>query len=261
MRRKLLPLLALALLAALAVGWLGLFGNRAAGQDSEPRYWRLPIYEDPPNISHLKTELSGVGVTLIPDSGGNILLKQVKIKQFSLTNNDPEMVAEAPEGVFDYKHLEMSSAGPLRVRAQGEKFTVTGTGFLYDNNKSVLVISNQVHSLLQLQSGTNALSLPLTEISSHSARYDGSNSLAVYQGSVRVVDPKMNVSAEFLTAESPKGVADPSNHVTITVKTNVVIDSVSDSGDPIHATSEQAVYTSDTRNGVVAKLLELTSTP
>jgi lipopolysaccharide export system protein LptA len=71
----------------------------------------------------------------------------------------------------------------------------------------------------------------------------------------------MKASAEFLTVESPKGGDDQTNRVTVTVKTNVMIDFASDNGDPVHATGEQAVYTSDSRDGITNKLIELTGNP
>ena len=122
-----------------------------------------------------------------------------------------------------------------------------------------------MHSLLQLQSGTNDPATPLTEISSQSARFESEsnapNNLAYYLIHVRVINPRMKASAEFLTADLPKGGAEQTNLVTITLKTNVVMDFMSDNGDPIHATGGQAVYTSDSRGGITNKLIELTGNP
>ncbi len=271
MRRKLLSSFFPLLLLTLAIVWLGPNQLRAADDELHMSGWVQPFFYDPPNETKLKAELSGAEATPISGSDGKLLLKGAKLKQFAVTGGDPQMTAEAPECVYDNRRKEASSPGPLKINAQSGRFFVEGVGFLLNvvttkSNDSSLVISNQVHSLLQLQSGTNIPAAPLTEITSHRARFESksgsSNDLAIYEGNVHVVDPKMKLAAELLTAELPRDNSGQSNRVnSIIVETNVVIDFASDSGEQFHATGDRAVYTPKSADGTVHELLELTGSP
>ena len=68
-----------------------------------------------------------------------------------------------------------------------------GTGFLFRQNDSSLVISNDAHSIIQNQTGTNAL--VATEISSRRAvlsneNRGGERPQLIYEQDVQVKDPQ-----------------------------------------------------------------------
>ncbi len=80
---------------------------------------------------------------------------------------------------------------------------------------------------------------PVTEIFSDSANFDLKSRVAVYIGHVRVVDPRMKMTCDLMTATVPvSGRPD-----SIVAEQNVVIDAVDNGGKPFHATGDKAVYT------------------
>ncbi len=80
---------------------------------------------------------------------------------------------------------------------------------------------------------------PETEIFSDSANFDLKSRVAVYIGHVRVVDPRMKMTCDLMTATVPvSGRPD-----SIVAEQNVVIDAVDNEGKPVHATGDKAVYT------------------
>jgi lipopolysaccharide export system protein LptA len=219
---------------------------------------------DPPFQNRLKTELIATNTTYINGSGGRALLKIVTIRQFSLAGGEPQMTAEAPECYYSFPRKEVNSAGPLQVRAENGKFFVQGVGFFLRQTNSSLIISNQVHSILQLQPPTNGAPAAPTLIDSHRFEFlmrgEGSNGLATYRQDVRVNDPRMKLRSELLTAELPHEGANNRVH-HIVAETNVDIDFLNDNGEHTHATGQKAVYDFKVINGVTNELLELTGHP
>ena len=226
------------------------------------------IHYESPNEQQVKIELSSTEATQPTNSGSGAraLLRGVVIKQFPVTGGDPQMVAETPECIFDNRLQQVNSADHLQVRGQQGRFFVEGNGFLFQITSSTLDISNNVHSVLELQTVTNAAATAGTEISSHRCEFqmrsDASNGVAIYQGTVRVNDPKIRLACEFLIADLPKDSAGQSNRVNhVVATTNVVLDFVSTNGEPIHATGQRAVYDLKQTGNTTNEILELTGQP
>ncbi|MDB6064524.1 MAG: LPS-assembly protein LptD [Pedosphaera sp.] len=209
----------------------------------------------------MQMELSGSEAQ--PLAGSKVLLKQMKIRTFPETGGDAQMIAEAPECIYDLKKQQADSAGPLQVHTGDGRFRIEGNGFVWQQSDSSLVISNQVHSVIKAQAGTNASTKAAeTKISSDRAWFEmkaeGKGRSAVYQGSVRVEDAQMNLISEILTAELPQEGGSP-NHIV--AETNVVIDFFDERGEKTHATCDKAVYSRNITLTTTNEVVELTGQP
>jgi len=94
-----------------------------------------------------------------------------------------------------------------------------------------------------------------TLISSDSWDFDMTRRTVVYRGHVRVDDPEMKLSCEWLTADLPETGERMTNIVALT---NVVIDFTDDRGHTNHATGDKAVYVYAVRDGVTNETVTLT---
>jgi lipopolysaccharide export system protein LptA len=229
-----------------------------------PEGGRRPIPYDPPNEQQVKFELNYGSLDSPSGSGGKIFWKKVLIKNFAVTGGDPVMTAETPECVSDRSINEIISTNALKVHANKGAIFLEGVGFLLQRTNMTLIVSNQVHSVLQLRPATNSIA-PATEIFSHRGEFemkpDATNGMALYIGNVHVLDPQMKLDCEWLKADLPKdsGQSNRPNHIV--ALTNVVIDFISTNGDQIHALGDQAVYDSRTTDALTHETLELTGTP
>jgi lipopolysaccharide export system protein LptA len=77
---------------------------------------------------------------------------------------------------------------------------------------------------------------------------------AVYKGHVRVDDPQMKLTCEWLVADLPE--SGPIHHIV--AETNVVIDFTDDRDQPNHATCDKAVYDFEAKSGVTNEIVTLT---
>ena len=248
------------ILAASGLGIVAKLSADPGAQIAVTDQWVERVNYEPPNERQVKTEFSGTEAAPISGGGSKALLKGVKIKQFSVTGGNPQMIAETPECIYDRKRQEVTSSGPLKVHAQEGKLFLEGTGFLLHQTNSSLVISNDVHSILQISSGTNIGPNPATEISSQRGQFR--HGQAIYLGAVRVNDPKMKLTSESLVADLPEagmGQTNRPNHIV--AETNVVIDFLNDSGEQTHATGQKAVYNFHVVDGATNEVLELTGNP
>jgi lipopolysaccharide export system protein LptA len=110
------------------------------------------------------------------------------------------------------------------------------------------------------QSNTNAPPqlLRVTDIHSHSAVFDGNGHTVTYRGDVRVIAPDMKLTCALLVADLPPSGGRVSH---IVAETNVVMDAVDSKGQPIHATSQMAVYDYSVQNGTTNEIVTLTGIP
>lgn len=97
-----------------------------------------------------------------------------------------------------------------------------------------------------------------TEIFSDRADFDLKLKNAIYQGHVRVNDPKMKLLCERLTAQVPES-GGRMDHIV--AETNVVIDFLDEKGQTNHASGDKAVYTWSTTNSITNEVVVLTGNP
>jgi lipopolysaccharide transport protein LptA len=97
-----------------------------------------------------------------------------------------------------------------------------------------------------------------TQIFSDSGDFDLKNRIGVYTGHVRVIDPQMKMTCEKLTAKTSEN---SSRIDSIVAETNVVIEGVDDKGRPLHATSDEAIYTYKVVGSVTNETIELVGNP
>ena len=113
-----------------------------------------------------------------------------------------------------------------------------------------------------VQAQTNSVaptnSMPrVTHIDSDRADFDLNARTATYRGHVRVTDPQMKMTCEWLVADLPE--SGQINHIV--AETNVVIDYTDSKNQLTHATGDKAVYNYNVKNGVTNETVTLTGNP
>ena len=137
---------------AVLLAGCGQSGDTAAGNaptTTDPSHgsgFSTVEYFPQPNQTLVKTRMSGTEAQ--PLAGGLLAVKQLKLETFS-TNGAPQVVAEAPECVYDMVNRTANSAGHLQLRNGDGKLRVEGDGFLWRQDDSSLTISNHVDSVVK----------------------------------------------------------------------------------------------------------------
>jgi hypothetical protein len=103
-------------------------------------------YYGAPHQQDIERLFSGSEAQPLP--GGLLLIKQVKIEKFDLTGK-LQLVAEAPECVYDPVKNVANSAGEVHVRSGDGELKIDGEGFLWRQNDSMFTISNQVQTVIE----------------------------------------------------------------------------------------------------------------
>ena len=86
------------------------------------------------------------GAEAEPIAGGLLLVKKVKLEQFDL-DGKLQLVAEAPECIYDPVNAVANSPGAVHVRAGDGNLTIDGQGFLWRQRDSLFTISNRVDTV------------------------------------------------------------------------------------------------------------------
>jgi lipopolysaccharide transport protein LptA len=94
-----------------------------------------------------------------------------------------------------------------------------------------------------------------TRIESDRGDFDLEARRATYHGHVRVDDPEMKLTSEWLIADLPPA-GERVNHIV--AETNVVIDFIDDKGQTNHATGAKAVYVYEVKDGMTNETVTLT---
>ena len=108
------------------------------------------------------------------------------------------------------------------------------------------------------QPATNAvpkLPRPPTQVDSASGFFDGTGHKAIYSGNVRVDDPDMKLTCEWLVVDLPQSGGRVSH---IVAETNVVINGTDSKGQPMHATGDKAVYDFQVKDSMTNETITLT---
>jgi hypothetical protein len=103
-------------------------------------------YWEPPHQLAMKFRLSGAEAQ--PLAGGLLEIRQFKLENFD-TNGTAEMVAKAPECVYDTLRGTASSPGHLRLETADGSSHVEGDGFLWLQANQKLYISNNVQTVIE----------------------------------------------------------------------------------------------------------------
>jgi len=221
-------------------------------------------YYPVPNQTQAKTKLSGADAQ--PLEGGALAIKQLKLETLS-TNNQLQVVASAPDCIYDSQNHFANSDGQLFLQNGDGKIRAQGEGFLWRQNESSLTLSNDVKTFIAsvaLAAATGLHAAPTNTsagtnsilISAHQADFDLNSRRAIYSGNVHVTEPQMKLTCEWLVADLPP--AGRVNHIV--AETNVVID-LMHSNETAHATGEMAVYDYVVKNGATNETVTLTGNP
>ena len=235
--------------------------SQSAAHQANP--FKSVEYFPAPNQIRMKTQLSGSDAQ--PLDGGLLAIKELKLELFS-TNGQPQVVATAPDCIYDSANREARSPGKLYLQNGDGKIRAEGEGFLWRQNESSLTISNDVKTFIasmalaaglsagaqtNLSSATNE-----TAISARVANFELNSREAIYSGDVQVMNPQMKLRCEWLVADLPQ-----SGHINhIVAETNVMID-LMQTNETAHATGDKAEYTYSVENGVTNEMVVLTGNP
>src|SRR5579859_4654473 len=102
---------------------------------------------DSPNETQIKSRIEG-GQAL-PEPGGRTILSQGVILRTFTRTNTPELIVKCQECVLNSATREVNSSGPIQMQTADGRFTIEGIGFFFQQTNSSLIISNQVHTLIQ----------------------------------------------------------------------------------------------------------------
>jgi lipopolysaccharide export system protein LptA len=167
----------------------------------------------PPHETQTKSLLEGGQALVMPD-GSAMLSDEVILRTFSETNT-LQLIVKARECFYNATNHQVNSAGPIQMQTADGRFTIDGVGFLWQQTNLSLVISNDVHTVIQPESdqpkqGNKAVNSQGPEngplfISSGQFRYDGSpgGGAGVWRDHVRVTGTNLIVTSRILTAEVP----------------------------------------------------------
>ena len=103
-------------------------------------------YFEPPNEQQVKLKLSGAEALPLP--GGVQDIRQLKIETFEVTGKT-EMIVRAPQCNFSLLDGVANSTGHMELQSGDGKFHVEGDGFLWRQNDQLLIISNNVHTVIK----------------------------------------------------------------------------------------------------------------
>jgi lipopolysaccharide transport protein LptA len=147
--------------------------------------------------------------------------------------------------------LSLFIAAALRAETNSAPASTTNAEPSATNAASLTATNPATHA------GTVTNEAPVTEIFSDSANFDLKSRVAIYIGHVRVVDPRMKMTCDVMTATVPTNGRPDS----IVAEQHVVIDAIDNEGKPVHATGDKAVYTYRVVNLVTNETVVLTGNP
>jgi len=103
-------------------------------------------YYPAPNQTQMKSRLTGTDAQPLPD--GLLLIKDLKLEAFG-ANGNTNLVAAAPECIYDQQHNTANSPGHLQLQSGDGRMRTEGDGFLWRQSDSFLTISNDVYSVIK----------------------------------------------------------------------------------------------------------------
>ncbi len=208
----------------------------------------------------LKAILSGKSAKQVTGSQVFVTDFRMKILRNSDTNQ-VELIAEAPECLFDRNTSVASSPGPMKAYTVTTNLYIRGLGFFCQQSNALLVISNKVEtrinkSLFNTNSAGNSFpasgktSTNQLLIFSDHFRFLLESNLVTYTGNVRVDDPQME-----LTCDSLNIVLTTNKTIQQIIAENRVV--IVNKKDNSRATGDHATYTLENNR----EMVELTGHP
>jgi lipopolysaccharide export system protein LptA len=245
-----IPVMSLALGASVALG--------QQPPSSQPQALQLnhfslaPEHFPPPHEAQIKTLLQGASAEQPDPDSRRYTIHQAKLRTFRV-DGATNMIIEAPQCVYNSTNKTVDSSGPIQMQTGDGRFRIAGRGFLWQQENSSLVISNQVHTWASsglFEPGTQEVPTNDTaretrkiEITSDRFAYQTNSGLGIYTGNVQVTGTNLAMEAGTLTLKMPVGqdfvggLPEQNQLEHITAQTNVALDY---SG--IHATGQRADY-------------------
>lgn len=216
-----------------------------------------------PGLNQAKIEVFGSDVTM-PEKGP-VVLSNLVIKNFAVTGGEPGSIIEAPQCFYDLQQGSAYSTGALNVRANEGRLLFDGVGFRYDSTNSLLNVSNRVHTIVYQEDsphGKNArTNAGPTQIFSDVLNYAMKTGRTIYRGHARILDPRMNLLAEILTAQLPPEGSKATHIDSFVAERHVLIDFIDENRNTNHGSGEKAVYTYKATTSATNEFLELSGNP
>jgi hypothetical protein len=105
----------------------------------------VPDFYPPPNQNQIRSMLRSAEAEPLP--GGLVRLKDVKLDSYQV-DGVRTVTIFAPDCIYDTVSRTARSAGALRIESGDGQVRIEGTGFLWQQTNSVLIISNQTRTTL-----------------------------------------------------------------------------------------------------------------
>jgi len=106
-------------------------------------------YYEAPNQMQMRSRLSGAETQ--PITGGLLIVKGLKLEMFT-TNGQSQVIVHAPECIYNTIKHTANSPGRLSLQNGDGRIRVEGNGFLWQQDDSILTISNAVHTTIESDS-------------------------------------------------------------------------------------------------------------
>lgn len=103
-------------------------------------------YYDAPHEQQIQTRV--VGASAQPLEGGLLLVKDVKLERYGM-DGKLQFSAAAPECIYDPNNGVANSPGEVHMRSGDGELQMDGHGFMWRQNDSFFMISNQVQTVIQ----------------------------------------------------------------------------------------------------------------
>ena len=140
------------LVAMVAAGWM----VRAQQVPvAHAKNFTSKTYYEPPNEQQVKMKLTGAESLPLP--AGLQDIRELRIDTFNI-KGQTEIIVQAPQCNYSLFDRVATSDGPLELETGDGKFHLTGVGFLWRQDDSLLIISNNVHTIIK--TGDFRLSAP-----------------------------------------------------------------------------------------------------
>jgi hypothetical protein len=117
-----------------------------SGQGVQKRI-KFPEYDRA--TGKIKSLLTGERAT--PQKNGYILVEKARLETYVYdgTTKNIDLIIEAPRCLFNFQTRVASSAGNMKVSRADGQAAIEGRGFVWDQQSTVLVISNDVRTVMQ----------------------------------------------------------------------------------------------------------------